>query len=983
MKVLVADDSQPIRKRLVERLLSQSGIEVAEAVDTPEALQRIELFRPDVAVLDIRMPGGGGIKALEAIKASYSDITVIIMTNYPYAQYRRKCLDAGADFFFDKSTEFEKVPLTIQALMTGNPKELAHRTAMAQLVETKEQMEKEGQRRNDLSLLGLFQPQASQTDLKSAHDMWEKTFDAIPDMVALFGTDHSIIRVNKLMAERLNLPAAELTGKKCFECMHGTTCPAIGCPHEAMLRDGQEHRQEMFSESLGSWLNVSVSPIYSATTLVGAIHIARDVTAERRARLYNEIQHEILLILNESGADKEPISRILELLKKKTGFDAVGIRLQDGDDFPYFVQKGFSGDFLLTENTLLDRSVDDGVCRNADGSVRLECTCGLVLSGKTDPASPLFTRGGSFWINDSFPLLDLPAAQDPRHHPRNNCIHLGYASVALIPIQIHGKIIGLIQLNSRRKGRFTLDIIERLESIAAHIGEALVRKQADELVREKDIRYRQLFESTYSGFALHEIICDENGIPCDYRFLEVNPAFEKLTGLKAEKLMGRTVKEIMPETESRWIETYGQVALTGVPVQLDDFAGSLGRHYSVSAYSPRKGQFATVFTDITAQKAAEEAVICARDIAQAASLEKTQFLANMSHELRTPLNAIIGFSELLQYSTLDEEQLDQIQTIGASGNVMLSLVSDLLDISRIELGKIEIKNAAFDLRKTVSETIAQLSQTAAKKGIELTGAVAGTVPEKITSDSARLQQVLVNLLNNALKFTEKGFVRLTVRSRTLPSGSRRIEFAVEDSGEGISAASLKRIFEPFQQGDNSDTRKHGGAGLGLAISKDLVKLMGGEIRVESRQGEGSCFSFFIQDQVPANNPVAEDEVRKQWAGRCVCVWGDDPADMRTAEYLLERCGAFPRYAEMPDAVYEKLTSEVPADAVLCNLDTPGLAERLPEFRKLLPDVPWIAFSTWMNPLDEQAKNCFAAFIDRPLKADQLFGALMKLAESKR
>ncbi|NOU36832.1 MAG: response regulator [Kiritimatiellaceae bacterium] len=978
MKVLVADDSQPIRKRLVERLLSQPGIEVAEAVDTPGALQRIEIFRPDVAVLDIRMPGGGGIKVLETIRASHPDITVIIMTNYPYAQYRRKCLDAGADFFFDKSTEFEKVPAIVQELMTVSPDVLARRTAAAQLVESKEASEKAEQRRSDLSLLSSLGSDEKPSDLMAAHAMWEKTFDAIPDLVALFDAEHRIIRVNRAMADLLNVPAAELTGKKCFEYIHGTTCPAADCPHEAMLRDGQEHRREMFSESLDGWFHVSVSPIYNKTTLVGAIHIARDVTAVRQARLYGEIQHDILQVLNTFRGDQEPVSRVLELLKEKTGFDAVGIRLENGGDFPYFVQNGFSGDFLLTENTLIDRSVDGGVCRNEDGSVRLECTCGLVLSGQTDPSSPLFTPGGSFWINDSFPLLDLPSSQDPRNHPRNNCIHQGYASVALIPIRNANKIIGLIQLNDRRRKRFTLDIIERLEAIASHIGEALARRQAEESVRENEMRYHQLFESMQSGFALHEIICDERGIPCDYRFLEVNPAFEKLTGLKAADMIGKTVKEIMPETEPVWIETYGKVALTGVPVQIDDFSGELGRHYSVSAYSPRKGQFATVFADITAQKAAEETVIRARDTAEAASLEKTQFLANMSHELRTPLNAIIGFSELLQFSELDEEQRDQIETIGASGNVMLALVSDLLDISRIELGKIEIKNEAFDIRKTVSETIALLSQQAGKKGVELTGTVEESVPEKITSDPARLQQVLVNLLNNSLKFTEKGFVRLTVRSRALPSGSRRIEFAVEDSGEGISAVFMKRIFEPFQQGDNSNTRKHGGAGLGLAISKDLVKLMGGDIRVESRQGEGSCFSFFVQDHISVKNAVAAGEVRKQWSGRCICVWSDDPADMRAAEHLLERCGAFPRYAETLDAIYEKLTCEVPADAVLCNLDLPDLAERLAEFRKLRPDVPWIAFSNWAHPPDEQTKNCFAEFIDRPLKADPLYGALARI-----
>jgi hypothetical protein len=172
-------------------------------------------------------------------------------------------------------------------------------------------------------------------------------------------------------------------------------------------------------------------------------------------------------------------------MKAKTGVDVVGIRLQEGDDFPYFVQDGFSADFLLTENTLTERGADGGVCRDKDGHIRLECTCGLVLSGKTDPANPFFTRGGSFWTNDSFPLLDIPAEQDPRLHPRNECIHQGYASVALIPIRTKDRIVGLLQLNDRRKGRFSPAVIEQLESVAAHIGDALMRKNAEEELKQR------------------------------------------------------------------------------------------------------------------------------------------------------------------------------------------------------------------------------------------------------------------------------------------------------------------------------------------------------------------------------------------------------------------------------------------------------------------------------------------------------------------
>ncbi|MCC7299987.1 MAG: PAS domain S-box protein, partial [Verrucomicrobia bacterium] len=707
MRVLIADDSQPIRERLVTRLSQISGVEIAEAVDTPEALRQTEVFKPNVAVLDIRMPGGGGIKALGEIKRMKPDTTVIIITNYPYAQYRRKCLDEGADFFFDKSTEFEQVAETIRQLMNpGTVNEVARRTAASQLVAAKEELERTTQRQMDLGLLNLLNTRRGPAEEETqAYAMWEKTFDAMPDLVAVFDADHSIVRVNKAMADGLGFPAVELIGKKCYEYMHGTVCPAAGCPHEAMLQDWQQHVHEMYSETLNGWFRVSVSPIYLDERIIGAIHIARNITRQKKMEEYSDMSREILEVLNSPNSEQNPIHHVLEVLKKRTGFDAVGIRLQNGDDFPYFVQDGFPTDFLLKENTLVERGADGGVCRNEDGSPRLECTCGLVLSGKTDPSIPFFTKGGSFWENDTFPLLDLPASQDPRLHPRNNCIHLGYASVALVPIRSMNRIVGLIQLNDRRRGCFSLETIEQMEEIAAHIGEALLRKQAEAQLKESEIRYRGLFASMHAGFALHEIICDENGIPCDYRFLEVNPAFEKLTGLKSEELIGRTVKEVMPKIEAHWIEGYGKVALTGVPMQVDDFSGELGRHYAVSAYSPCKGRFATVFTDITEEKNAEVAVLrTALDVAEEANRIKTQFLANMSHELRTPLNAIIGLAELLESSTLNEEQLDYIQTISSSGESLLMLISDLLDFSKIELGKIQLRPEAFSVRTVVDKT---------------------------------------------------------------------------------------------------------------------------------------------------------------------------------------------------------------------------------------------------------------------------------------
>jgi PAS domain S-box-containing protein len=213
--------------------------------------------------------------------------------------------------------------------------------------------------------------------------------------------------------------------------------------------------------------------------------ILSDITEVKQMDLYLEVEREILEKLNGALSFHDSIICVLGVMKAKIGVDAVGIRIQEGDDFPYFIQDGFSADFLLTENTLTERGADGGVCRDKDGHIRLECTCGLVLSGKTDPANPFFTKGGSFWTNDSFPLLDIPADQDPRLHPRNECIHQGYASVALIPIRKNGRIAGLLQLNDRRKGRFSLAGIEQLESVAAHIGAALMRKNAEEALKQR------------------------------------------------------------------------------------------------------------------------------------------------------------------------------------------------------------------------------------------------------------------------------------------------------------------------------------------------------------------------------------------------------------------------------------------------------------------------------------------------------------------
>ena len=284
--------------------------------------------------------------------------------------------------------------------------------------------------------------------------------------------------------------------------------------------------------------------------------VLSDNPERKQAETYRELGREVLQILNKKENRDDLIQRVLAAMKARTAFDAVGIRLQAGDDFPYCAQQGFPKDFLQTENTLIAHAADGGLCRDKDGKVSLECTCGLIISGKTDPAHPFFTRGGSFWTNCSFPLLDLPSDQDPRLHPRNQCILQGYASVALVPIRSSDGIVGLIQLNDRRKGCFTLNTVELLEEISSYIGEALMRIRAEDLLQRKndelirfnyavshDLKSPLVTIKTFIGYLESDMAkADTERVAQDFSFIntaaiKMNDLLEELLGLSR---IGRT-----------------------------------------------------------------------------------------------------------------------------------------------------------------------------------------------------------------------------------------------------------------------------------------------------------------------------------------------------------------------------------------------------------------------------------------------------------
>ncbi len=474
-----------------------------------------------------------------------------------------------------------------------------------------------------------------------------------------------------------------------------------------------------------------------------------------------------------------------------------------------------------------------------------------------------------------------------------------HAEVYGTGIQLDGKptILGLVLDITKRvqaeqeliqyRNKLEELVQERTEELSASndtlTKEIAVRKKIEKQLKESEKKYHGLYDSIFDGVFLADI---------EGNILESNRAFKKMLNLKQSDLeKGISTSSITPEKwhaldkdvlekeiltrgyADEYEKEYCRTDGTCFPVSIRkwlirDAEGNPSYLWGVARDITERKNFEYKLEKahqdtLRSKEKLEHALELSERMtieAHAANIAKSEFLANMSHEIRTPMNGIIGMSALLSQSPLQEDQKEFVSIIQTSAHSLLTVINDILDFSKIEAGKLDIKEEAFELRQAVDNVMDIISLNAYEKGLEIGSFVEAQVPFCIKGDEVRLQQLLTNILSNAVKFTEKGHILLRVSLRERDEDNVRIAFAVEDTGIGIPEEKQHLLFTSFSQIDGSSNRQYEGTGLGLAISKRLVELMGGEIHVSSTEGKGSCFQFDIQ----AKHITSPLSVSEEW-----------------------------------------------------------------------------------------------------------------------
>ena len=525
------------------------------------------------------------------------------------------------------------------------------------------------------------------------------------------------------------------------------------------------------------------------------------------------------------------------------------------------------------------------------------------------------------------PYLTNSVASDPHVSDQEWARREGLVAFAGYPLIVEEQLVGVIAMFTRKP--LTESVLQGLASLANGIAAGIARKQVEESLQHE----RNLFRTLINH--VPDYIYAKN---THHQFLVANAALaQRMGAASVDALLGKSDSDFYPkELAAQYAADENEVMRSehGVVNREESTYGPAGTTiWLLTTEVPFHDSDGKVLglvgigRNITDRRAAQAALLDAKEAAEAANRAKSDFLANMSHEIRTPLNGVIGMTGLLLDTDLTAEQRDYAETIRQSGDILLSVINDILDFSKIESGKLTIESSAFDLRLVIEEVADMLTSTAEQHGIDLIIRYPANAPRHFIGDAGRIRQVITNLAGNAVKFTADGYVLIAVEYEGQEEGRVRMRISVTDTGIGIAPDKIGALFEKFTQADSSTTRKYGGTGLGLAISKQLVELMEGSIHVESHLGEGSTFSFTLPlplgaEQTPAPAPIAD------LAGLRVLIVDDNEVNRRIVHEQISswgmRNGSFASAEDALKAIQMAEASGDPYQVVIADYQMPGI-----------------------------------------------------------
>lgn len=710
-----------------------------------------------------------------------------------------------------------------------------------------------------------------------------------------------------------------------------------------------------------------------------------DVTERKRAEQTLLIQRNIAFELSTASDLKTALDALLHYIVQLEGVDCGGIYFVDTNngDLNLVAHTGFSAQHI-------ERLAHFYACSPVANA---------VMKG-----TPIYRRGSEA----------LPIVEEERKNQ-------GIRAIISMPVIYEGCVIAALNLASHTCHEIPDSSRTAIESIAAQLGGIIVRVRMEHALRESEQKFRSIVEQTSDGIHL----TNERGT-----IIEWNHGSEQITGVQRGEALGKmswdVIYNLMPadkkspalyENYKASIQDFLRTGHAPWAKQLMDH--ELQRADGTRRYVQQVGfpiktdngfMMCATMRDVTERRRMEEALQRALQEAKAATRAKSEFLANMSHEIRTPLNGIIGMTTLLLDTDLSGEQHEFVETVRTSSESLLVIINDILDLSKIEAGRLSLESQPFELKTCIEDAIDLLALESAQKHLAVSYTIQQGTPDTLIGDVTRLRQILVNLIANAIKFTEVGEVVVSVSFETVSPVSLdaekpplyRIQIAVRDTGIGIPDESIGRLFRPFSQVDSSSNRKYGGTGLGLAISKRLAELMGGTMWVESVPGKGSTFTFAIiveaaPVEIRANESrqvgerltlFMEQELFSRMEPLHILLAEDNVINQRVAIRLLERMGYRADVAANGLEVLEALRRQS-YDVVLMDVQMPDMdgmeATRRIRTTWAQDRQPWIIAMT-AHVMEGDREWCLSSgmddYVGKPIRVNKLMDALRRVKRPK-